>query len=626
MKKLATLLITLLLVIVSCFALSACGNDFKATSMTDWGDVMNGQTGSFYAETKNYIYYINGVGTLTDDNEFGVPVKGALMCVEKSSIGNASAKTEIVVPKIFVGNDTDAGIYLFGSDKETYVYYATPNVNKDSSGKIANKEVTFMRTRLDSNESEELFSVGSLDTQYRMAEKNGVVYIVYFDDANSQLKVFDTKSKSSSVIISIDEKINNETVIDERTLYLSLDVYKMMPSSCDYQVVYSVKAYTEKYYEEKASKEGYARETAKYNFVYAYSVKDGKKVLLNGTNDSLTYTFDDVKDGYLFYTATDIYSKAKNYAVSVEGDVVDNTKTKLNGIAVTDKVYFVSSLDKVYVFDSDKQNVYTLSLTTDDLFNNKEIVLSADNVSSILKIENNTVYYITTEKTLVKATLNSDEKPVKISEDTITTTWYDPAFITVDRKNYVFYSDTSTTGVSYIKYVDVDGEIETVYKDEEETEIDYRKLNGQIFLGQMTEADVVKVVENKISLISASSIKMEENDSGKLESKVVKEARDAYEALSKEAKEGFSSETYKVLEQGEDAIALANAYKKLSKVDEYADLGTSEKDTFKADYETAKALRNEIVQKGETYYSSVRDMIENNYKYFYQEAGKILDK
>ena len=198
MKKFIAGFITVVLSLTAILGLSACKGGKETTTMKNWGEVVS--VGGAIAETENYLSYINGLGSSAEDNTFGKPVKGALLAVDKSTLASDEIKTEIVIPKLMVASDYKAGVYLFGEGEETYVYYATPSTEKDSSGNVAKSTLSFMRTKLNGKNTETFFSVKGLGTNYRMAEKDGVVYIVYYDEEAKALKSYNTAEKSVNVI------------------------------------------------------------------------------------------------------------------------------------------------------------------------------------------------------------------------------------------------------------------------------------------------------------------------------------------------------------------------------------------------------------------------------------------
>ena len=122
----------------------ACGASWTSSvTLTEPGNVL--QNGGFVAETDNYVYFINGEETYTENNKLGTPVKGALMVAEKSKLADGSAEAQMVVPKLFAAGDVNAGVYIYG-DK---VYYATPSVKKDTSGNAATEYLDVCSSTLD---------------------------------------------------------------------------------------------------------------------------------------------------------------------------------------------------------------------------------------------------------------------------------------------------------------------------------------------------------------------------------------------------------------------------------------------------------------------------------------------
>ena len=67
----------------------ACGGAWKSNvTLTSPGAPV--RNGGFVAETENYVYFINGEETYTENNKLGTPVKGSLMVAEKSTLFGVS--------------------------------------------------------------------------------------------------------------------------------------------------------------------------------------------------------------------------------------------------------------------------------------------------------------------------------------------------------------------------------------------------------------------------------------------------------------------------------------------------------------------------------------------------------
>ena len=108
MKKVLFKVLCGLLAVSILLSLSACGKKDKwnGTSMTSPGNVVS--VGGFIAETENYLYYINGIGSSTESNTFGAPVKGALMAVAKSDLEKSESEIKNRILSKLNGKEGDA--------------------------------------------------------------------------------------------------------------------------------------------------------------------------------------------------------------------------------------------------------------------------------------------------------------------------------------------------------------------------------------------------------------------------------------------------------------------------------------------------------------------------------------
>ena len=116
-KTLLKIFVAMISLVVMVATLVGCGGSFS-TTMKSYGNTDGYENGGFVRETENYFYFINGQGRNTDDNSFGAPIKGSLIAVAKDGFGTDDQKVEVVVPKLIVGSDYNAGIYIF----DEYVY------------------------------------------------------------------------------------------------------------------------------------------------------------------------------------------------------------------------------------------------------------------------------------------------------------------------------------------------------------------------------------------------------------------------------------------------------------------------------------------------------------------------
>ena len=187
MKKIIYAFLLAIMAVIISVGIVGCGDEsnWAGTSIKDWGAVKS--INGFVCETENNLYFINGQGSSTSDNEFGVPVKGALIGIKKADfLSGKMDKAEIVVPKLFTSSDYKAGLTVYGD----YVYYGTPNTATNSSGDIANNEMVIARTKLDGTDTTELTVLPSNSTEFRVLQKAGKIYVVYYDTEDVALKVY----------------------------------------------------------------------------------------------------------------------------------------------------------------------------------------------------------------------------------------------------------------------------------------------------------------------------------------------------------------------------------------------------------------------------------------------------
>lgn len=625
MKKIIVCIATALLAAVCAFG-AACGKNssFTAPNFSDFGKVV--YQNAFVCETENYVLFINGAGSSTADNSYGAPVKGSLMAIKKDDFKSGKySEAKIIVPKLFATTDYTAGIYVSGD----YVYYGTPSTDKNSSGEIANDEIVFMKSKIDGTEKpKKLFEYSALSVSYRIAGTENGVIIVYYDTEDTALKAYSENTGKTEVIVKTDAE-TNDGANDE---YLSLDSYMFVggENSDDFAVIYSVTVYNEKYYEKKAEQEDYSRTTASHNYVYAYKAgaakADGETVLgtkvLDGKANDVKYTLKLVKDGYFFYTETDVNSKETVKGVKII-EIADAEKheTIKNTDLVADTTY-ISSLTEAYALSTESDDdtaasVYKHTLTGKATENDEKVILETEGLSSILFKNGDYMYFYNSDNNIVRIKLNdADANVERVSLGAANTSWYKPVLLTIGEKTYMLYSDATTIGSSYVYVADLSKA--AIPEDAEDEDNDVYYIDGVTLLGTMTAEDTANAVAAAVSEIGSTLELTEEN--GELTCEAYKKAKDVYEKLSAEAKAYVSDSNLETLENCEKAISLANKYNALSKVGKYDKMTDEEKAAFKTAYEAAKAERDALI-KSEVY-ETVRDMLSDQYNYYYQEAAK----
>ncbi len=151
-KKLVTLSILILAVVICVLSLSGCATKFEqdAIATTFVGQDKVESNGGMAVVYGKYLYFINGFAGVDADNTYGEVVKGAIARIELSN-GKPTGTPQIIVPQNVYGTDTKYGGISIYND---YIYYATTNPVKDGNGEPKSDEMMLMRTKVDGTNTE----------------------------------------------------------------------------------------------------------------------------------------------------------------------------------------------------------------------------------------------------------------------------------------------------------------------------------------------------------------------------------------------------------------------------------------------------------------------------------------
>ena len=652
MKKILTKILLCLLVVCMAFGVTACSTaSWQGTSMKNWGSNVT-SNGGFLVETDNYVYYINGSTSYGDDNTFGAPVKGALMAVDKSTLGTDNVKTEVVVPKLFVASEYDAGVYIFGN----YVYYGTPSTDMNNSGEIARGELTFFRTKLDGTDTTKYFTVDSLSHDYRMVEIDGVVYILYYENVTFSLKCYNTNTKTTTVIAKTDAETKGK--------YETLDTYYFLKGEGvnGLTLIYTTKVYIDDYNEEEVEG-GTQREEETFNKVYAYkpgdTIEQGNefygKCILNGGADAdadgiadnaTTYAVTLFTDNYLFYNEKDERSKTNDYAIPVtaQGELDVANKTEVYNVEFLNETSLVESLTEIYSHvnvsatdDEESAEYYVLKLDVTSKSGVERVVDVGANVILIEKITHGAddyLYYLNSMSKLARQKIASAgaqeyNREEVLSADTVASAWYLPEFVEIASQGesclYAMYLDNTANGASYVNYVKVYDSANPVEVLEEDTDdddkIDTYYIEGQKLLGSMTMADKVKIAVNKLNSIP-EVIEWEVKDGVLIAGEEIVEARKAYNELSAEGKKEYGDDNLTKLKTAEKALQATQVLYKLDGIENYY-FQTDKQQEYRDAYNQAKVVMDTIDSIEDT---EILELIDNNLKWAYYERAEEIFK
>ncbi len=631
MKKIIYAILLAIMTVIISVGIVGCGEeDWAGTTIKDWGAVKS--VNGFVAETENNLYFINGQGSSTADNDFGVPVKGALIGIKKSDFINGDMdKAQVVVPKLFTASNYQTTIAIYGD----YVYYGTPNTDKNSSGDIANDEMVIAKTKLDGTDTSVLTVLSSHDVEFRILQKDGKIYVVYYDSNDLALKVF--VDGKTSVIAKTDAKTN-------ATGYESLAKYKFIPNATgeDIAVVYTTTVYSEKYYEDKAERPGYSRLTEAYNKMYVYSAGESKLIVSGKKNENNTsfanldvkYDFALAKDGYFFYSISSVNSDSEYYGVKCQeiADLSKHVKLNDNASGYLAETSVIVSLDEIYIVTIDTETdssatsgkAYATTLIGNESLV-KRLVVTDMTVKKCLFVDDGYIYYVNDADKVVRSKMEGDDVRVEgVSTSTFSSNWYEPLMMTIDGKTYVFYCDNTEAGSYYLACVNVNNTvIEEDTNDDDKADKFY--LDGVDYIAVKTLADKAKEVEVVLdSIYNSSTLKFEITDNG-LTFEEYEKAKTLLDSVSSSVKEAINQDKLTKFNHAGKAVELMKKYYALKDVLKYSDLSDTEKTALTNAFNEAKAARDAIKNSTTYKLQTIIEMIDSNMRYYYQETDDIIN-
>ena len=225
-KKFIGVVCALALVVITALSLVAC-NPYKWTAIG--GGDPNAEVesnGGYVVKQGNYLYYINGYeGTGGENNDFGTPVKQSIVRSELDANGNViNSTTKVVVPKIIYNSSAKGGFAIYGE----WIYYATPNNDRDKNGTASTTDTDFMRTKIDGSVTQRLGKINTRSAEYLFTPTRVLYYtsntISYIDftgmktDKNIDNAKGATEGVLAENVSSVAWNMNSDTVYFTRTV------------------------------------------------------------------------------------------------------------------------------------------------------------------------------------------------------------------------------------------------------------------------------------------------------------------------------------------------------------------------------------------------------------------------
>lgn len=281
----------LLVILVGILVFTGCG--FQPLSDGPKSSDPISSNGGMVVQKGDYLYFANGYNAISDlsgeVNNFGSVDFSSLYRTKLDSDGNLQYDEDgkliasVLVPKV-IGTE-NCSFYIYG-DK---IYYASPNSEKGTDGKIDYKKTDFFVSNLDGSKVDRIYktTVSSTSISFKFYEIDGQVYLALYDSAD--LFVINTNSK------------------DVKKVATGVTSVVLPNESEQHCYVY----YTRSAVDEDNVDNG--------NILAMASIVDGEEIDVQGKNS--TYAVKDFKSNTLIYTKKD---KNSNSAYYFKAPVVDN--------------------------------------------------------------------------------------------------------------------------------------------------------------------------------------------------------------------------------------------------------------------------------------------------------------
>ena len=326
-------------------------------------------------------------------------------------------------------------------------------------------------------------------------------------------------------------------------------------------------------------------------------------------------------------TKKDIYQNETTVRVDI---LTKEEKEIKKADSITDKSLFVG--DSV-IITNDTGVIMVNPFVKDGA--DSEIIAVPGNVNAMLyyddkgdaDITNDYLYYYNGANQLCRINVrNENAVEERVSEDTVTTTWYNPEFIMIGNDLYVFYLDNSTKGESNIKYVNLS--VDATGEDtDEDGENDKFYLENQAFLGKVIDKDQAKMVDSVISEVQedvVDGVMQFEEENGVLTLKSYKKAQELYDAQTDAVKDLVSDSNVQRLKTYYKAIEMANLYNELADIKNYKKLSETEKQALKQVYIEVKAEIETFIASED--YAEISGLLGSDLNAYYQNAKAEFEK
>lgn len=450
----------LLLSICAIFALvmfAACSNGNKTVTVKvdKFGQTVT-SNGGLNVQYGDYVYFVNGYAGESVDNTYGNVVLGGIYRAKINEGVLDTKSSECVVPKnIYGASTTYPGIYIVND----YIYYNTPNVEKNSKGEQKTSQGVLTRTKVDGTDSRVISKYTSNATVLYAGDNSN--YLFY--EQNLKIYSLNTKTLKSRCLVKNASGEDTDALAykcsGDYVIYTTRNFGNKLNASSDYRV-YLLNL--------KTGEETEIMNAVKFNgndtdkTIYQVEVKK-LQVTKNNNKDEITvfYTKTDntsnkSKSGFFSYTFTEDNLETFNLENEKRYTLDTSTNAYTDFIMLKNGYVVAAKSDAIHFFDTNsilgglvqrlEKEIYNVD-TEDPTIS---ISLSSFTVKKYLEDETKVILYYEIEKKLYAIKLFNIQNNVytfaKENVVTIFTGSFESTYCTYEFEPYGIYYINSDMG------------------------------------------------------------------------------------------------------------------------------------------------------------------------------------
>lgn len=386
----------------------------------------------------DYVYFVNGFNSYNDlkdgDNKWNDKlVLSAIYRTKVSDVNEIShtedgflSKAEVVVPQV-VGTE-NANFYIFGD----YIYYATPNMQKDKNGNLLNARSNLCRVKIDGTDNKVLYTTDTTLTQanWSMYELDGTVYMLVYDNS----KIISINASGAKSAVTLASKVTS-------TAFMGSDTY-LKNSKTENKTINGINNYI--YYTRDI-----AEDESEYgkagNILARVNIAGGKEEIVTA-DGQYSYAINTAKNGCIYYTKTNAATQNAQfckYVLSEQRTKVESNESEIS-YATYSNTFVLNSNNENYVgtdvVNIDSENNIILVRNVNGIVETHYIYKGASAITPI-KVYGDKLFFLEDSKIYYLNVRNgANQTPIKVETNDKTIKTDVTTFFDFDGRNVYFYA------------------------------------------------------------------------------------------------------------------------------------------------------------------------------------------